>query len=92
MNFHWHIKVTKLILLYMLYFRVSKRVSKHFGIFISLEIISLSQSVKQTLRVGQRPVWTSKCTGDLKTAFVVQQGRHRLAYKTHIVEKLTFNL
>ena len=40
------------------------------SIFISLEIISFSQTMRETSRVGNHPVWTLKCTGDLEANFV----------------------
>ena len=43
-------------------------------ISISLEIISFSLSVKETSRVSNHPVWTSKYTGSIKTDFLVQLG------------------
>ena len=51
---------------------VKYSVGYRFGFFISLEIISFSQTVKETSRAGNHPVWTSKNTSDLVTNFVAQ--------------------
>ena len=55
-----------------LWLPVNYSVGYRFGFFISLEIISFSQTVKETSRAGNHPVWTSKCTGGLVTNFVAQ--------------------
>ena len=51
---------------------VKYSVGYSFGVFISLEIIPFTQTVKGTSRAENHPVWTSNCTGDLETICVAQ--------------------
>ena len=51
---------------------VKYSVGYSFGVFISLEIIPFTQTVKGTSRAENHPVWTSNCTGDLDTICVAQ--------------------